>query len=127
MQAREARLKALTAKAEKQDDWQWELEEIRAQKKHEREEQRAYGWQEEKREQGTPMREWTLTQLADNIMDYLWGGEDHSRTEIQKHFGGNISAERLTDALDYLALQGRAKRRRVPTKRRPREVWYTLE
>ncbi len=127
MQAREARLQALKAKAEEQEDWQWELAKARVQEQREREEQRAYGWQEEKREPRTPMREWTLTQLADEIMDFLWDQEDHSRTEIQKRFGGSISSERLTDALDYLALQGRAKRRRVPTKGRPREVWYTLE
>lgn len=124
-QAREARLKALTAKAEEQEEWQWVVEEARAREKREREEARTYGW-EEKRENGIPMRGWTLTQLADKIMDYLWDQEDHSRTEIQKHFGGNISSERLTDAFDYLALQGRAKRRRVSTKGRPREVWYTL-
>lgn len=53
-QAREARLKALTAEAEKQDDWRWELAEIRVKEQREREERRASDGRGRSARTGTP-------------------------------------------------------------------------
>jgi hypothetical protein len=46
-----------------------------------------------------------------------------TRTEVRDLFARNVSAERIGAALDVLAREGRAERRRNPTAGRPAECW----
>lgn len=61
--------------------------------------------------------------MADEIMAML-REQDLSRTDIYRHYSGNVSAECINDALFVLERLGWARWKTVSTGGRGREVWF---